>query len=188
MITTTNAPVLPPEKRELVGPRSGFGSSLDRHPDNHDQRFWNTSHGDSYGEHGPRSKQGKALLKASMSAPTLGAGLTSEHMEARAMSGGRAVGKLTGECYKVSSDPAKDTKTQKQWMYGADPAMTHIHLGGTKKRLQGPDNEMSLPLGEGNMAKIRESAKLRGGMFARSATHITRGAHLLPGVTVFQDG
>ena len=32
MITTANAPVCPPETRELPGPRSGFGAHINRHP------------------------------------------------------------------------------------------------------------------------------------------------------------
>ena len=32
MITTANAPVCPPETRELSGPRSGFGAHINRHP------------------------------------------------------------------------------------------------------------------------------------------------------------
>lgn len=192
LINTANAPVLPPEKRELDGPPSGFGAAIHRHPANHDQRFFSTTHGDFFGEHGPRTKKAPPLGYSASASSLIrskseASGISSEHQEERAKGSGKKVGQLTGEPWRESTNPAKDTKTQKQWLYAPCPGITNVHLGGSKKRVLGPDNEMSLPLGEGNMLKIREAAKLRQGMFARSATHITRGAHLLPGVTVFQD-
>jgi len=54
MITTENAPVCPPERRPLPGPRSGFGAAISRHGDNHEQRFFNTTTGDFFGGEGVR--------------------------------------------------------------------------------------------------------------------------------------
>lgn len=186
LITTENAPVLPPEKRELEGPRSGHGAAINRHPPNHDQRWFNTSNGDFYGEGGSRLKRG---LRSSCSAPDLnrGAGLTSEHTEYRATATGRAVGKLVGEVYRESDNPATDTKTQKQWLYAPCQGVSNVHLGGAKQRAMGPDNHMSLPLGEGNMAKIRETMKARGGVFGRTATHITKSSSQISGIKIFRD-
>mmetsp|Transcript_23480 Transcript_23480/g.47537 ORF Transcript_23480/g.47537 Transcript_23480/m.47537 type:complete len:215 (+) Transcript_23480:102-746(+) len=59
LITTENAPVCPPERRPLPGPRSGFGACISRHGENHDQRFLNTTTGDYFGGEGVRRPQPK---------------------------------------------------------------------------------------------------------------------------------
>uniref|UniRef100_A0A7S2AI01 Uncharacterized protein n=1 Tax=Alexandrium andersonii TaxID=327968 RepID=A0A7S2AI01_9DINO len=76
IITTENAPVCPPERRPLPGPRSGFGASIGRHGENHEQRFLNTTTGDYFGGEGvrrpPPPKDPSTLRPAGISLDPLG--------------------------------------------------------------------------------------------------------------------
>ncbi|CAJ1375264.1 unnamed protein product [Effrenium voratum] len=179
MITTANAPVCPPEVRELPGPRSGFGAHIHRHPDNHDKRFFNTTHGEFYGE-GSRQK----VTRDAYSIPHA-AGLSAEHTEGRV--NGMKVGMLCGEAYNDSSNPGSNTRTQRSWLYQGDPALKNLHHAGKKPSLPSFDTELSLPLGEGAMSKVRADLKARQGRLYRVATHITKGNHKRPGISIFQD-
>lgn len=179
LINTANAPVCPPEKRELDGPLTGFGASLQRHQPNFDQRFWNTTHGDNFGE-GSR----KRLVKL---CPTTKhpSGVSSEADQKRVT--GMQCGALCGEFFRETSDPARDTRTQRAWIAGSDAALRNVHMGGKKPQAPRLDNELSLPLGEGAMVKVRQDLQDRQGRLSRVATCITKGAHLKAGMSLFQD-
>lgn len=179
LINTANAPVCPPEKRPLKGPNSGFGAAISRHPENHEPRFFSTTHGEFFG-HGTRggeSRRDPSHFQA--------AGVSTEHEEIR--SSGMKCGQLCGENFMEHSNPGVDTRTQRAWMPGLDPAIKHIHHGGTKKNAPKEDNHLSLPLGDGAMSKIRADLKERQGRLYRTGTHITKGAHQRSGVAIFQD-
>ncbi|CAK9070859.1 Hypothetical protein (Fragment) [Durusdinium trenchii] len=179
MITTANAPVCPPETRELPGPRSGFGAHLNRHPDNHDQRFFHTTHGHFYGE-GTRKKE-----KPDAASIPHSAGISTEMAEGQAH--GMKVGILCGEAYNDSKNPGCNTKTQRSWLYEPDAALQNIHYGGKKPPVPTKDSELSIPIGEGAMSKVRADMKARQGRLYRVATHITKGNHHRPGISIFQD-
>lgn len=179
MITTANAPVCPPETRELPGPRSGFGAHINRHPDNHDQRFFSTTHGEFYGE-GSRKKEKRDAAEIPHSA-----GVSTEMAEGRAH--GMKVGILCGEAYNDSNNPGSNTRTQRSWLYEPDAALQNIHYGGKKPPVPSKDSELSIPIGEGAMAKVRADLKARQGRLYRVATQITKGNHHRPGVSIFQD-
>lgn len=178
MITTKNAPVCPPEQRELPGPRSGFGAVLNRH-ENHDQRFFSTTSEEFYGQ-GSRKKE-----KVDAAAVAHSAGLGTEHEEGRVR--GMKVGVLCGEAYNDASNPASNTRTQRSWLYQHDPSLKNLHHGGRKNDLPGKDNELSIPIGEGAMAKVRADLKARQGRLYRVATLVTKGNHHRAGVSIFQD-
>jgi len=114
------------------------------------------------------------------------AGKSTEEDENRVQ--GMKVGKLTGENYRESSDPAADTRTQRAWLYGSDPSLTHVHHGGKRPPAPRENNELSLPLGDGAMSKVRADLKERKGLLYRTATHITKGNGHRTGMSVFQDG
>jgi len=179
LINTGNAPVGLEEKRPLKGSSSGFGATLSRHQEDEGQRFFSTTHGEFYG-HGTRAKPLKPC-------PTTfdASGVSTEHEQYR--SSGMLCGQLCGENFVVHTDPGRDTRTQRSWMPGLDPAIKHIHHGGVPKVLPKEDNHMSLPLGEGVMVKIRADLKERNGRMFRNGSHITKGAHMRSGVSVFQD-
>ncbi|CAE7300811.1 MTERF2 [Symbiodinium sp. CCMP2592] len=179
MITTENAPVCPPEQRELPGPRSGFGAGLNRHEENHDQRFFSTTSEEFYGQ-GSRKKE-----KVDAAAVPHSAGLGTEHEEGRVR--GMKVGVLCGEAYNDANNPASNTRTQRSWLYQHDPSLKNLHHGGRKNDLPGKDNELSIPIGQGAMAKVRADLKARQGRLYRVATLITKGNHHRPGVSIFQD-
>jgi len=181
LIHTGNAPVCPPEKRELKGPGSGFGAAISRHGKDHDQRFWSTSHSDFFGARGA-SRRGEARRDPSAHHT---AGVGTEHEETKGS--GMKCGALCGENHCESSNPASDTRTQRSWIPGCDPALTHIHHGGTKKPPPKEDNHLSLPLGDGAMSKIRADLKARQGRLFRAGTNITKGAHQRSGFAVYQD-
>eukprot|EP00933_Yihiella_yeosuensis_P082938 TRINITY_DN96984_c0_g1_i1.p1 TRINITY_DN96984_c0_g1~~TRINITY_DN96984_c0_g1_i1.p1 ORF type:complete len:308 (-),score=30.83 TRINITY_DN96984_c0_g1_i1:184-1041(-) len=183
MINTLNAPVRPPEMRELPGTQSGFGALISRHDANHDQRFWNTASGDFYGY---RENYGTNRPPRKDPAEHRDAGVSTEHEEARPQ--GLRVGVMCGEAYNESANPASDTRTQRSWLYQPDASIRHIHLGGTRRSLPAQDSELSLPLGEGAMKKVREDLKARQGRLFRTATYITKGKGSRYGVSIFQDG
>lgn len=180
MITTANAPVCPPERRPLPGPRSGFCAVLNHHREDHDQRFWNTANGDFFGE-GPRKRSTKA--EPSVLHP---AGTTTEWEEDRVL--GMKVGKLCGEALSETTNPATDTRTQRAWMPGMDPALRNIEYGGARRIPPSTDNALSLPLGKGAMSKVRADLKDRQGRLYRTATTITKGNGCRYGIAIFQDG
>mmetsp|Transcript_36431 Transcript_36431/g.82333 ORF Transcript_36431/g.82333 Transcript_36431/m.82333 type:complete len:280 (-) Transcript_36431:9-848(-) len=177
LINTANAPVCPPERRPVPGPRSGFGAVLNRHPDSHDRRFFNTTAGDFFGDDGVRRRPPR-----SDPAALRPAGVSSESVETRGE--GVKTGKLAGECFYETSNPAMDTRTQRSWLYSQDASLKHIEYGGTKRILPKTDSALSLPLGEGAMSKVRSELKSRGSL-ARTSTYITKQKK---GYTVFQDG
>lgn len=182
LINTANAPVCPPEKRELKGPGSGFGAAISRHEKEHDKRFWSTTHSDFYGAAGGTRKGLEARREPSSLHPC---GIGSEHEETKGS--GMKCGRLCGENHCESTDPARDTHTQRSWIPGVDPALTHIHHGGSRKLPPKEDNHLSLPLGEGSQSKIRADLKARGGRLGRTGTIITKEPHKRSGYAIFQD-
>jgi len=180
MIHTGNAPVMPPEQRELPGPQEGFGCALKRHESNHEQRFWATANGDFFG--GEHSRKPRPRMEPSAGEHS---GVSTEYEEKRPQ--GLRVGKLCGETFNESNDPSLNTRTQRAWLYQSDAALQNIHLGGTRPAAPTVDNHLSLPLGEGAMAKVRADLKERKGRLFRTATHITKGAGQRSGVSIFND-
>lgn len=168
------------ERRPVPGCRRGFGSVLDRHEENHEARYWNTTTGDHFGH---TSKAG--VPRANPVDFHTGAGYDTARMES--VVEGVKVGQLCGENFTVSHDPGVDTKTQRAWLYQKDPSLTNVHLGGTRPVLPHQDSALSLPLGAGAMSKVRADLAERKGRLYRTATHITKGLGKRPGVAIFQD-
>jgi len=198
LITTESVPeVSHDERRPIPGNKRGFGAVLQRHEETHEQRFFATTTAHFYGEGGPRVQPFSArgpLRQTVVSAEAiratgalLPAGVSTEHEENRQQ--GVKVGCLCGEKYSEATDPALDSKTQRAWLYQADPSLSNVHLGGQRRnKVKGVDNSLSLPLGDGAMSKIRSDLKDRQGRLYRTATHITKGLSKRPGVSVFEDG
>jgi hypothetical protein len=190
LITTESVPeVSHDERRPIPGNKRGFGAVLQRHEETHEQRFFATTTAHFYGEGGPRSARGPLCSKTVVNPEALRpAGVSTEHEENRQQ--GVKVGCLCGEKYSEAMDPALDSKTQRAWLYQADPSLSNVHLGGQRRNKVkgGVDNALSLPLGDGAMSKIRNDLKDRQGRLYRTATHITKGMSKRPGVCVFEDG
>jgi len=189
-ITTETIPeVCYEERRPIPGKTRGFGAVLDRHGPGHEQRWWNTTHEDTYGETpaGCRTSYYAPKLKASRSDPCLlkAAGVTV--LETANRPEGMKVGVLCGENYKPGMDPSSDTLIQRAWQYQQDPAMKNISYGGKKQILPAKDNATSLPLGQGAHAGIQAGLDARSGKLYRSSTHITKGNGHHYGVSIFQD-
>jgi hypothetical protein len=179
---TTVAEVKFENRRPVPRGNGGFGSTLKRHQDNHEQSFFQSTHGEFYGE-------GDGRKKGTASCPSLLAhsGVSAERMAGRSQ--GLQVGVLCGENFTNTGDPSKDSKVQRAWLYQKDPALDNVHLGGTKPKPSGPDvGGMSVPIGEGAMVKIRQDLKDRQGRLFRTATTVTKGLGSRPGVNMFQDG
>jgi len=187
MISTESVPEVSHEdRRPIPGNKRGFGAVVNRHEDNHNQRFWETTHGSFYGEAQPGARLTQSGTRSDPSLARRGGGRNSEDDENRGE--GVKVGSLCGEFFTETSDPACDTRTQRAWLYQADPALKHVHLGGKKPAVGIHDNETSLPLGAGAMAKVRSDLKERKGVLYRTATCITKGLGNRPGKNIFQDG
>lgn len=183
MITAESVPEVNFEgRRPLPGPRSGFGCALSKHEEHHEQGSWNTTTEDFYGSGGARKNNMRTFVSEEMRP----CGVASEADEARIS--GVKVGKLCGETFNESSDPGVNTATQRAWLYQSDPALMNAHLGGQRPRPTKVDNDLSLPIGEGAMAKVRADLKERKGRLFRTATHITKGAGKRSGINIFMDG
>lgn len=183
-ITTETIPeVSYEERRPVPGSARGFGAVLNRHEEGHERRHWNTTQCDTFGEGGPRSarERPRRINPATMDA----AGVSTANAETRA--DGVKVGLLCGEEFRDKGDPASDTRTQRAWLYTNDASLNNIHYGGTRPQPAKIDNELSVPLGEGAMKKIREDLKARQGRLFRLATQITKGRDKRPGAAVFKD-
>jgi len=184
-ITTETIPEVCHESRRPVpGKNKGFGAVLNRHEETHEQRFWNTTHEDSFGNspEGARRPQARAdshgMKQSGVSV-----------IETAGRSEGVLVGQLCGEDYKKTADPSADTHIQRAWLYNADPALRHI----THKKSPVPaeDNEMSLKIGEGHHIAKTKELSARGertnGMLFRTGTQITKGKGERYGQSIFQD-
>ena len=62
---------------------------------------------------------------------------------------------LTGEIYKLE-DPKESTDVQRAWMYPKDASLVAMQKGKTNQNLK-EDNELSLPLGDGERAGYKFS-------------------------------
>lgn len=180
MITSESVPEVSFEgRRPVPGNQSGFGAVIKRHDKTHGQRHWNTTHGDFYGG-GSRVPN---LRTDPVDKPFAGVSTAADEVRTQ----GLKTGCLAGENFRESSDPASDTRTQRAWMYGSDPALRNIAYGGSKPALPREDNELSLPLGDGAMSKVRADLAARKGRLFRVATTITKGLGQREGIHKFQD-
>jgi hypothetical protein len=182
LISTESVPEVSfEERRPIPGNNRGFGAVLNRHEESEGQRFWSTTSGDFYGE-------GARVFPHRSDAYCHGRGAGTYTGDEEAKIEGVKVGCLTGENFCKSTDPACDTNTQRAWLYQADPALKFVHLGGTRPRPGRIDNELSLPIGDGAMAKVRKDLAERKGRLYRTATTITKGLGQRSGHNLFQDG
>jgi len=182
-ITTETIPEVCYESRRPVpGKNKGFGAVLNRHEENHEQRFWDTTHEDNYG----RSPEGARRPRARLDSHTMkSSGLQVIEQANRAE--GVMVGQLCGEDYKESADPSADTHIQRAWLYTSDPALSNIQYGGKKSAVPKVDNHLSLSIGEGQHVKTMAELSARGGVLYRTATQITKGKGERFGISIFQD-
>mmetsp|Transcript_41608 Transcript_41608/g.114703 ORF Transcript_41608/g.114703 Transcript_41608/m.114703 type:complete len:284 (-) Transcript_41608:268-1119(-) len=181
LITSESVPeICFEERRPLLGNKRGFGAVIQRHEDTHEKRFWNTSCGDFFGEGSRRLPMRRQPQDFHAS------GYSTALEEKRAQ--GVQVGQLAGESFAETSDPGRDTKAQRAWLYSEDAALRHVHLGGKRPTLPKDDNALSLPLGDGAMAKVRADLEARKGRLFRVATTITKPLGERPGINMFQDG
>mmetsp|Transcript_118343 Transcript_118343/g.209152 ORF Transcript_118343/g.209152 Transcript_118343/m.209152 type:complete len:293 (+) Transcript_118343:92-970(+) len=185
-ITTETVPeVCYEERRPIPGNARGFGAVLNRHEENHERRYWNTTSGDTFGEGLMHTNGARSLTRLDPYAATRSAGMNTEDEEGKVS--GVKVGVLCGEEFRETGQPASDTRTQRAWLYTSDASLRNIHHGGTRPKLTRTDNELSVPIGEGAMKKVREDLKERQGRLFRTATQITKGRDKRPGVAIFQD-
>lgn len=181
MTTETIPEVCFEERRPLPGNARGFGAVFNRHDDNHGIRYWNTTNDDCFGQ-GVRDK----TLRATRSDPALlhPSGVSTEHEQNRMP--GMKVGLLCGEEFRDRGLPASDTRCQRAWVQ--DASLRNIHHGGTKPSMTGRlDNHLSVPIGDGAMAKVRQDLAERQGRLFRVATNITKGRDKQPGIAIFKD-
>lgn len=183
MITSESVPeVAFDNRRPIPGKKqSGFGALLDRHDKTEGQRFWETASGAFYGEGDHKPKQ-RAHIDDGMGP----GGQSTEREEHRPT--GMQVGCLCGENFNESTDPSKNTRSQRSWMYQTDPALSNVAYGGAKPKVRGADNALSIPIGDGAMAKVRQNLKERNGKLYRSASLVTKGMDKRYGVNIFSDG
>jgi len=71
--------------------------------------------------------------------------------------GVKCISGLTGEVYKLE-DPQESTDVQRSWLYSKDPSIAYMQKGKTDQTLK-QDNELSLPLGDGERAGYQFSAE-----------------------------
>lgn len=169
------------QRRPVPGKNKGFGAVLNRHEENHEQRFWNTTVEDTFGP-GPAGARRPQPRMDSHTMKMAGASVLEHANRAEGMK----VGQLCGENYNPASDPSAHTHIQRAWLYQSDPALRNIHNGGRKSGLPTADNETSLPLGVGQHHETMKVLSARGTVY-RTQTQITKGKGENYGLSIFQD-
>lgn len=66
--------------------------------------------------------------------------------------GVKCISGLTGEVFKLA-DPQESTDVQRSWLYSQDPSVAAAKKGKVDQTLK-KDNELSLPLGDGERAGL----------------------------------
>lgn len=154
-------------------PKSGFRAVLTRHDQGEFERNWDTSTGRSF----PETAQQTADFAARDEAiKNKSAGVSSlKQKPVKQVS-------LVGENSRVSNIPV-----QRSWMQIEDPGLRELNKNGTVPRpLPAEDNELSLPVGDGQQKKIMKSLQERGNLY-RTKTAITTGKGNKNMVSVWED-
>lgn len=145
MINKYNIAELSLVDRPVGGTKSGFGAVLNRHGDNHDQRHFNTTNKDFYGEAAKLSAA--ETQKGFQKTFNQEAGGNARPFEEQ---GVHMISNLTGEVYSKSFDPQEQTDVQRAWMYQQDPGVSAVNAGiGGRAIVPKIDNANSLPLATG---------------------------------------
>jgi len=178
-ITTETIPEVVPEgRRPVLGPRTGYGAVLQRHPKNIDQRSFTTSSRDALGYPRPIPGVDRSTFRPA------GVGV----LEMADRPEGMAVGVLAAEVYKPDVDVSEATPVQRSWLYETDAALRNVDkYGGRKPPPSLIDNHMSLPLGEGGHRRMHDTLMSKGGRLPRVSTSITTGKEKMYGIHIFQD-
>ena len=142
MINKYNIAELSLVDRPIQGTRSGFGSVINRHEQNHDQRFFSTTNHDFMGKPEAAIPYDKVNVQ--------GVSQAGGHMRAMEDQKIKTLTALCGEVDKqMEADPQERTDVQRSWMYGVDGGVKHVRQGPAKPQKQPFDNALSLPLGDG---------------------------------------
>ena len=130
---------------------TGFGSVINRFPENHDQRLFNTTFEDF---HGSTKKPNPLETVKQMQYLQREAGTNPRPVEDQKV---KVTSCLTGESYskdvtaRAKRDPQEQTDVQRAWLYTKDPAVTAANGAPAlaTSTMQAFDNQLSLPLGDG---------------------------------------
>lgn len=168
-------------RRPVEGEDRGFGAVLDRHADQVEVRYFDTTHGQTYG------MPGKTMPETSLPTDGHSSGLGVIYASERGE--GIQCSELTGEMLKPEADPSENTHVQRAWMYAADPALVALNNSpgrSTRPAIPRQNNHMSLPLGEGDH-KVTSALRDSKGMLYRQKTEITTGSDTKYGVNIWKD-
>ena len=139
--------------RPVRGPETGFGTVVNKHPQGHDKLWRDTSSGIA---HGVGQKLSAAEQQAAFA-------LTQEKQGGLRQprpfveQGVKCMSGLTGEIFK-QGDPKEQTEIQRAWLYPKDASLVAMQKGKTDQTLK-QDNELSLPLGDGERAGYKFSSE-----------------------------
>lgn len=154
---------MPNCSRPIGGTQTGFGAVINRYPQNHDQRFFDTTNGDFLGKPGPKTD-----TQADPSQLSLAGG---QHRPFDKQSV-KLISNLVGEVYSKKFDPQEQTDVQRAWLYNEDPGVKAVNEGvAGKTQIQPWDNALSLPLGEGTWSVHPKSDQI--GFYRKRRTDVT---------------
>jgi hypothetical protein len=131
-----------------------------RHTENHDQRHFNTTFNDFHGR-APVDNAAKTIqgIQAEFSKQ---AGANPRPQEKQKV---KTTSCLTGEFYshdvesRTLRDPQENTDVQRSWLYAKDAAVIAVQGDSKRAGIPEKDNELSLPLGQGEWAEINKAGK-----------------------------
>lgn len=183
--TETISEVSYDKRRPLEGEQRGFGSVLDRHdPTMEGIRYFESTNRDDFGY------PAKEEIKSKVPSDFLAAGVSVTYMAERPE--GMKVSDLVGEQFKPDSDPGENTNVQRTWMGRRDPALKALRerlakgITSGKPVLPAKNNEMSVPIGEGEHKTIAAKLASRSMLYLET-TEITTGSDSKYGVSVWRD-
>lgn len=139
---------MPLVEHEVSAPKTGFASVLPRHDKEHGKSYFNTTNRDYYGQ--PGNKEPQAVVEDFRKTETNHAGGDKWVKQEKV----KPISGLTGEVFNTAHDPQVASEVQRTWIYKKDPAIEAVKSGVHEKDQTKPqDNELSLPIGDGEYAQ-----------------------------------
>jgi len=152
MINKYNIAELSLVDRPVGGTQTGFGAVINRYPENHDQRHFNTTFNEFHGV--PIRQTANQTVEEAQAEFGKQAGGNTRPLDLQKT---KTVSCLTGENYsrdpfsRTTRDPQEQTDVQRTWLYSKDAAVVAVNERPAVgvSQVQPFDNQLSLPLGDG---------------------------------------
>lgn len=164
MIRKENLSDLLHKPRDVAGLSAGFSARLPVHDASHDKRHFETTYGAYFGR--PGKSGAPKIVDTFMMTSSFAAG--KERVPKQLP---RSHVLMVGEILRRNNDPKYDTDAQRVWIGKRDAGVLAAETGGVSTELPATDNALSLPLGDGERARMLLLE--RPGIYNKRKTDIT---------------